>query len=81
MKNNLNLHFKINIFNLILIAEPLKKKLDSWKDLFLKYSEMKVNRKYYTDAVLKCDAGTLHHTLENKSAKLLTVYPDENENN
>ncbi|XP_070509132.1 clavesin-1-like [Chironomus tepperi] len=63
------------------LMEPLKKTLDSWKDLFLRYSEMKINRKYYTDAVLKCDSGTLHHTLENKSAKLLTMYPDENENN
>lgn len=49
-------------------------------DFFLSYSNMKINREYYTDAVLHCDPSSLHHTLENKSAKLLKKYPDENDN-
>lgn len=44
------------------------------KDFFLNYSNMKINQQYYTSSVLKCDASTLTHSLENKKAKYLTSY-------
>ena len=44
------------------------------KEFFLNYNNMKINHQYYTSNVLKCDASTLTHSLENRKAKYLTSY-------
>lgn len=56
------------------LIEPYKNALITKKEFFKNYSNMKINKEFYTPAVLKCDASTLTHSLENKKAKYLTSY-------
>lgn len=50
------------------------KKLTEMRPFFLNYSNMKINKEFYTPAVLNCEVKTLSGRLENPSAKLLTEY-------
>jgi hypothetical protein len=64
---------------LIFFTAPFRKSFKARREFFIKYSEMKINKEYYTPAVLKCDTSTLNYTLENKKGNLLTRYEDESD--
>lgn len=48
----------------ILFPDPWRKLLESKKDFFLNYNNMKVNRNLYPASVINCDVNTLSNPLE-----------------